>query len=230
MTNDHEFHHSDGDEVAAAYGALRDAVEPSVDVDSSLSTLHSRVGRRAVPRAITAIGAVAAAAVLVVTGAIVTRSEVPPAVQGPADGAPGSVTSSTVSEPSEHPGCDEPAVHLYLEPWATDEQVDAVRSRIQEIDPGSEWTYVDRDATYDEFRRLFAEQPDFVDAMEPGDLPTSFRRAVTGDVASIPVVQLNGLDGVLRSEPVAGGLGCPDATEIIGPNATTTTSPPAPGG
>jgi hypothetical protein len=220
MTDEHD------DPVAAAFAGLRDEVEDSVGVDASLTALHATSSRRAVPRALTALGAVAAVAVLVVAGAFVVRSGDAPSSSETADGGatPPSIAQSTTVPPDAVVDCDEPSIHLYLEPGVTAEQVAEVERRLEEIDPGSPWTYVDSAATYAEFERLFAESPDFLAAIDPADLPPTFRRIVEGELSSLPIERLNDIPGVLRAEGTPPAHpGCADAPPS---EATGTTMPP----
>jgi cell division transport system permease protein len=66
---------------------------------------------------------------------------------------------------------------IFMQPQATDSQIDAVRSQLNELQ-GTEvkrLTYVDHAAAYREMKTLFADQPNVVDSLKPTDAPTSFR-------------------------------------------------------
>jgi cell division transport system permease protein len=68
---------------------------------------------------------------------------------------------------------------VYMEPQATQEQTDSIR-RDLEANPDIKEdgiTYVDQDATYEEFKRLFGDSPQLVETVTPEILPPSFRIA-----------------------------------------------------
>jgi len=70
---------------------------------------------------------------------------------------------------------------VYLQPTATQEQKDSIQ-RDLEANPDVKdngITYVDQDATYDEFVRLFGDSPQLVETVTPEILPPSFRVAPT---------------------------------------------------
>ncbi len=70
---------------------------------------------------------------------------------------------------------------VYLQPTSTQEQKDSIR-RDLEANPDVRddgITYVDQDETYEEFKRLFGESPQLVEAVTPEILPPSFRIAPT---------------------------------------------------
>jgi cell division transport system permease protein len=55
------------------------------------------------------------------------------------------------------------------------EQIDSIRQALEENPEVADFTYFDQQASYDEFRRLFADSPEMVDSVQPEDLPPSFR-------------------------------------------------------
>lgn len=181
---------------ARAYDDLRRQVERGVDVEAALDDLHRRAGHGRRPRATAAaavVVALIAGGVLALTA--VDRSDtVSTADTEPPATAP--VTSSTID-----PRCDGPATFVHLYPDATPAQIQGVRDQLSGLGIDS-YEFVDRAATYAEFRRLFADQPDFVDAIDPADLPESFR--IDGEVDAAVVAALETLPGVLRVESSRG--------------------------
>ena len=95
---------------------------------------------------------------------------------------------------------------VYMNPTATDEQIDSVARSLDENPQVDTVDFLDREATYAEFQRLFEDQPDFVDAIEAEDLPQSFRVKPTStdaDVVSSVGQEFEDLAGVLRVEYAA---------------------------
>ncbi len=95
---------------------------------------------------------------------------------------------------------------VYMNPSATDEQIDSVARNLDENPQVDTVAFLDREATYAEFQRLFEDQPDFVDAIEAEDLPQSFRVKPTStdaDVVSSVGQEFEDLAGVLRVEYAA---------------------------
>ncbi len=95
---------------------------------------------------------------------------------------------------------------VYMNPTATDEQIDSVAKSLDENPQVDTVDFLDREATYAEFQRLFEDQPDFVDAIEAEDLPQSFRVKPTStdaDVVSSVGKEFEDLAGVLRVEYAA---------------------------
>ena len=66
---------------------------------------------------------------------------------------------------------------VWMNPDATVEQDDAIRRTIDESPEIREWTYVDQAATFEEFKDIFAEEPELLDAVSAEDLPPSYRVA-----------------------------------------------------
>ena len=187
------------DDMAASYDRLRSSVEPTVAVESALDDLHATTSRRAMPRgwSVAAIG-LSAAAVLAVAFLVVTGpDEQPTASPGP---TPSTVAPATAVVPAEDDPCTAPQIVVYVEPAATPEVVDGVRDQLSALDPSAEWDHLDGAATYEEFRRLFAESPDLLDSIRPEELPTSFRREVSGELTSIDLEAMDAIPGTLRVE------------------------------
>jgi cell division transport system permease protein len=68
---------------------------------------------------------------------------------------------------------------VYLTPESTQEQRASIERDLVENPDVREATFVDQDDTYDEFRRLFAESPQLIEAVTPEVLPPSYRVAPT---------------------------------------------------
>lgn len=92
---------------------------------------------------------------------------------------------------------------VYMNPTATEEQIDSVRSSLEDNPQVESITFLDREATFEEFQRLFEDQPDFVDAIRPEELPQSFRVKPTStdaDVVAAVGSEFESMTGVLRVE------------------------------
>ena len=66
---------------------------------------------------------------------------------------------------------------VFLQPDSTQEQKDSVRADLEANPDVRDYTFVNQDETYDEFRRLFANSPQLVETVTPEILPPSFRVA-----------------------------------------------------
>jgi cell division transport system permease protein len=90
---------------------------------------------------------------------------------------------------------------VYMNPSATDEQVTSVRSQLEDNPQVEQVDFLDREATFAEFQRLFEDQPDFVSAIRPEELPQSFRvkpSSTDADVVSAVGNEFETMTGVLR--------------------------------
>jgi len=66
---------------------------------------------------------------------------------------------------------------IFMQPQATDSQIEAVRSQLNEIQ-GTEvkkFSFIDHDKALSEMKSLFADQQNVVDSLKAEDTPTSFR-------------------------------------------------------
>jgi cell division transport system permease protein len=66
---------------------------------------------------------------------------------------------------------------VYLQPTVTEQQMESVRGDLADNPDVREFTFVDQDETYEEFRRLFADSPQLIETVEPSILPPSYRVA-----------------------------------------------------
>ncbi len=92
---------------------------------------------------------------------------------------------------------------IYMNPTASGEQIESVQTSLEGNPQVDEVNFLDQDATFDEFQRLFADQPDFVSAIRPEELPQSFRVKPTStdaDVVSAVGGEFENMAGVLRVE------------------------------
>jgi cell division transport system permease protein len=64
---------------------------------------------------------------------------------------------------------------VFMNPEATQDQIDAVGNDLDNNPEVQSKTYFDQQASYDEFRQLFADQKEFVEGVTPDILPPSFR-------------------------------------------------------
>ncbi len=64
---------------------------------------------------------------------------------------------------------------VWMQPDATPEQDLAIRTAIDESPEIRDWTYVDQEAAYEEFKEIFADSPELIDVVTPDKLPPSYR-------------------------------------------------------
>jgi cell division transport system permease protein len=65
---------------------------------------------------------------------------------------------------------------IYMNPDASQDQIDAVDRALTEAPQVEEKTYLDKDAAFAEYKDLFQDDsPELVDVITPADLPTSFK-------------------------------------------------------
>jgi cell division transport system permease protein len=64
---------------------------------------------------------------------------------------------------------------VYLRTDATQEQIDSVGRDLSESPEVANVKYFDQDASYEEFKRLFADSPEMIDSVRAEDLPPSYR-------------------------------------------------------
>ena len=64
---------------------------------------------------------------------------------------------------------------VFLNPTATQAQIDAIGQNLKDSPDVESFTYVDQQASYEEFKSLFADSPEMVDTVTPEILPPSYR-------------------------------------------------------
>src|SRR5262245_36618206 len=64
---------------------------------------------------------------------------------------------------------------VFINPGATPEQVGAVDKALKDSPEVEKLTYVDQKQAFEEFRSLFANQPELIDTVTPDILPPSYR-------------------------------------------------------
>ena len=88
---------------------------------------------------------------------------------------------------------------VWMNPDATPEQDAAIRASLDD-NPGVERsTYIDQDATFEEFKELFADTPEMIEVVTPDVLPPSYRVVPSdpdADVVQELVSQFKGRPGV----------------------------------
>lgn len=63
---------------------------------------------------------------------------------------------------------------VWMDPDASPEQDANIRASLD--NPGiADWTYIDQDATFEEFKQLFADTPEMIDVVTADKLPPSYR-------------------------------------------------------
>ncbi len=97
---------------------------------------------------------------------------------------------------------------IYMNPDATQTQIDAIKSGLDNSPEVKRVTFVDKDAAFEEAKKVLAESPDSLQALSPPVMPTSFR-VVPNDTKFIA-----GLKG--RFADQAGVMSVRSAEESIG--------------
>jgi cell division protein FtsX len=112
-------------------------------------------------------------------------------------------------------------VIVYLDPDTTEPERQALEAKLADDPAIRGFSYVDRAATYEEFLRLFEDEPEFVDDVRPEDLPTSFKvvpedasassvrrikAAYEGESGVKQVVTATGLVDLLDRSPLKPGV------------------------
>lgn len=191
--------HDDPD-TKATFEALRDSVAPTVDAERGLADLHARAGRRRPGRrTIGLLGAAAVALGLVVGGvAVLGQDGGDRQVVSHGEGVVSEDSTTTTLSPDG--GCDDDQVFVYMVPTATEGEVHGVRKQLSISEVVESFEFVDREATFEEFQRLFADQPDFVSAIRPEELPESFRIDLGAELTDAKVQEWEAMPGVLRVE------------------------------
>ncbi len=95
---------------------------------------------------------------------------------------------------------------IYMNPGATADQIQSVKKELDRSAQVKEVDFYDQERSFEEFKRLFKEQPDLVATITPADLPQSFRIKPTSsdaDVVSALGDSLKSKEGVLRVEYAA---------------------------
>ena len=64
---------------------------------------------------------------------------------------------------------------VWMNPDATPEQDQRIRTRLDESGAIASWDYVDQAETFEEFKDLFADTPELIDTVTPEILPPSYR-------------------------------------------------------
>jgi cell division protein FtsX len=112
--------------------------------------------------------------------------------------------------------CGTPTTFVFLQPLATQEQIQGVRDELASL--GLEpYAFLDREATYQEFQRAFADPPDMIGSLSPDQFMASYR--ITAEVSADAVGLLETLPGV---HLVEGALECPPTDGPSDDQATTT--------
>lgn len=95
---------------------------------------------------------------------------------------------------------------VYMNPSATQEQITAMSKTLDTSPQVKEFQFYDASRSYEEFKRLFRDQPDLINTIKPEDLPQSFRikpKSTDAEVVSSLGDTLQAKEGVLRVEYAA---------------------------
>ena len=90
---------------------------------------------------------------------------------------------------------------VWIEPDASQEQIDLVARSLEDSGGVRDARFVNREETYTEFQDFWEDSPEVLDAVEPEELPTSFRVVpVVPDLAVVQALgnEFSGLPGVLK--------------------------------
>ncbi len=161
--------------------------------------------------------AVAAAAVLLLaTGFVVWwASDDTDRIDAAGDGPVATTSTTQTTSP-----CGGPTVFVYVEPGVDLERAQAMSSELEAISPGDPYEFMDQERTFEEFQRLFADQPDFLAAISPEELPQSYRLTPSEPWTGQQISAAEALPGVLRVEAAADYAGpvcgVPSTTSLSG--------------
>ena len=95
---------------------------------------------------------------------------------------------------------------IYMNPGATQEQIDSITKELDDSPQVKEVEFYDRARSFEEFKRLFKDQPDLISTITPEDLPQSFRiqpSSTDAEVVSSLGDAYQSKPGVLRVEYAA---------------------------
>jgi len=94
---------------------------------------------------------------------------------------------------------------VFVEADASSDQIDGVEQALLEVPDVERISYLDRTATYEEAKEIFADQPRAIDALSPNSLPTSFRVwSTSGDEPPATLTNLRGVRDVTVCVPDEG--------------------------
>ena len=132
---------------------------------------------------------------------------------------------AVVDDPTSTTTQSDCALFVYLDPTATPEQIDALAAEVARSGRVQSYEYLDQTETFEEFRRLFAGQTEFVESVRQEDLPTSFAVVASKRDRRALAEQFEQRPGVYRVESPPG---CDGGTSEAAPGesegATTTTT------
>jgi cell division transport system permease protein len=74
---------------------------------------------------------------------------------------------------------------VFMNPTATEDQLNAVRKDLQQSPEVRKVEFVDKAAAYEEFKSLFARQPELLDAVDESAMPPSFKVAPNSSDADV---------------------------------------------
>jgi cell division transport system permease protein len=77
---------------------------------------------------------------------------------------------------------------VYMKPDSTTQQINTLRSQLDNDRQIKDAKYISKEAAYEEFQRIFKDKPDLVSSVDPNALPASFRVAPT-DVKQTTVLR-----------------------------------------
>src|SRR5262245_17066754 len=64
---------------------------------------------------------------------------------------------------------------VFVNPEASTDQIQAIERDLKDNPQVDKVTFFDKQQAYDEFKRLYPDTPELVDALRPEDMPTSYR-------------------------------------------------------
>ena len=90
---------------------------------------------------------------------------------------------------------------VFMNPDASEEQIDAVERNLEDSPEVAAQTYVDKEAAYDEFQEIFSDTPELVESVTADDLPSSYQvEPVNKQAIAVEDLsrQFEGQPGVMR--------------------------------
>jgi len=108
-------------------------------------------------------------------------------------------------------------LEVFMTVNATDSQISDVRTALEQDPQVKRFRYLDKDAAYEEFQRIFRKDPDLVKNVDAAALPTSFRIVPEQAEFTNPIKRrfepLAGVDDVATPEEALRGL--LNATDVV---------------
>jgi cell division protein FtsX len=116
-----------------------------------------------------------------------------------------SASISDIKEKCEDPDPPKPRFEIFMFVDATESDILGVRRVLEASSLVADFTYLDQDAVFKEFKRIFKKDPDLVRHISPDSLPTSFQ------VIPVDPTDSEALEALVRDLPGVDDVDTPDA-------------------